>query len=374
MPWRAAAVAVMSLAVVAGADRATAAELVDVPPLRGGAVQIAGAVRTDDGGALVLATVTTGGHARTVLTRLRADGLVQPRFGRRGAATVGSGAAVALAADGVGRRTLVVVRRGARTTIAAFDARGRRVARFGRGGVRALPAGERGVAVAMRGRRAVVAVSGGPCRACRLRLLDVVSGRQVAVWDVAPHAAAGPAAACGPAAISSLAFASAARLLVAGGGTPSAACAPAAVALDGAGALTGAPVGVPDARRVLVGSAAGAAHTCTVASTGRELSVWGGGAKVLARVPERSVLLAATPIPGGGCAVLTRARVHQVTASGRRRTAAIPVALRADTLVRCRAHLLVLGARRTRTHRQGTLVAVPVAGARAAGRGTGCAA
>lgn len=355
------------------------AELVDIRPLEGRAVSVAGAERLADGGALVLATVHRGRRPDAVLVRLRANGLVDGRFGRAGAVIVRRGAsAVGVAASPDARRILVVAGVRGSATVTAFDARGARRARFGRTGAVRLPAAAVPVAIDLRGADAVVALSGGPCRACRLLRLDAGTGRAAAPVDVLPLATDGVAS-CAPAAATSVAFLAPGRVLVGGAGTPRPGCVPGLADLRlGATPAASAVPAPADPDRVLVSATAGAGHACGAASDGTTVAAWRhaatGGARRLATVADRSGLRAVTPLPGGGCAILTRVRVHQVDGAGRRVSSRVAPGLAATAVVRCRAHLLVIGVRRERSRRRAALVAVGVRGRASAATATetGC--
>lgn len=375
MPRRAAGLAVTrALALLLLAAAPARAELVDIRPLEGRAVSVAAAERLADGGALVLATVHRGARPETVLVRLRANGLVDGRFGRGGAVTVRRGAsAVGVAAAPDARRILVVAGTGGVATVTAFDARGALRRRFARAGTLRLPAAAVPVAIDLRGSEAVVALSGGPCRACRLVRLDAGTGRAATPVDVLPLATEA-ADACGPAASTSVALLAPGRVLVGGAGTPRPGCVPALA--DVRRGAPGAVAAVPapaDPVRVLVAATAGAAHACAAASNGTAVGVWRHPSGRPATVADRSGLRAVTPLPGGGCAVLTSTRVHQVDRRGRRASSRVPAALAATAVVRCRAHLLVIGVRRQGTRRRAALVAVGVRGRASAAAGTGCA-
>jgi hypothetical protein len=355
------------------------AELVDIRPLEGRAVSVAGAERLSDGGALVLATVQRDRRPDTVLVRLRASGLVDRRFGRAGAVLVRRGAsAVGVAASPDAHRILAVAGIRGSATVSAFDARGARRARFGRAGSVRLPAATVPVAIDLRGADAVVALSGGPCRACRLVRLDAATGRAAAPVDVLPLATDG-AASCAPAAATSVALPAPGRVLVGGAGTPRPGCVPGLAELRFGATPEATAVPAPsDPDEVLVAATAGADHACGAAADGTTVGVWrhpvAGDPRRLAAVPDRSGLRGLTPLPGGGCAVLSRARLHQIDGAGRHVSTRVPAALAATAVVRCRAHLLVIGVRREGTRRRAALAAVGVRGRASAASttGTGC--
>lgn len=158
---------------------------VPIPGLSGGVIQVAGALRTADGGGVIAARISTPGAQTGALTiaRVQADGAVNLAYGTLGIAHVHASPvleATALAVDPSGA-AWIGVRFGADGPgeVIALDASGARVPTFGSEGVLRLPAADRGgpVALAVSDGRLLIAAGTAPCRGCSISVRDASTGR-----------------------------------------------------------------------------------------------------------------------------------------------------------------------------------------------------
>lgn len=364
---------------------------VPIPGLSGGVIQVAGALRTADGGGVIAARVTVPGTQTGALTiaRVQADGAVNLAYGTLGIAQVHTSPVLeptALAVDPSGA-AWIGARFGADGPgeVIALDANGARVRTFGSQGVLRLPAADRGgpVALAVSGGHLLIAAGATPCRGCSISVRDASTGRllrrvtlSAATLAPAPCTVAVTAAAL--AAQSSVLVSTAVR----GKG-----CAAQIVALTKtltASASSPAPPLADTAARSSTLVPDGASW-CLAASDVKHVNLlaWASGRWTSAAAPA-GTLVALAPLGAGACAALIRtsrpgAVVAQMSAGSSRVSAdTIPSSLTPLGMFRCNRHLLVIaGAARDRT---AVIVPVPVrrgpfvhaALASAASAGTGC--
>ena len=372
--------AIAALALLgAAADAAAAMRTIDVPGVAGRSVEIAAAGRLADGGAIVAATVTPRGRRRTriVVMRLRHDGLLDRSFGDGGVVTAqlargagrGGSRSTSVAVDPAGGRSWIGAAVGAADTgaVLALDARGRRARGFGSAAVLRLRNAGAPTALAFGGGRLAVAAARGPCRGCRVLLLDPASGVRRAEAALAPVAGA---MACPGARLDSLAAVAGGQLALGGSGGS---CAARIVVRDGALGPLGEfdPGGV--AQRIAVTAAGAPLDLCAGVQRAGAVSVVrvtsqpaGAALAPSSWAPVPGTLAAVVGLGDRACGALLRgpgrpARVLQASNGDRSPAiAVVPAGLRAGAIYRCRRHLLVVGTRRRGGLRRAAVAVTPI--------------
>jgi hypothetical protein len=356
------------------------APAVPIPGLTGSAIEVPGALRTNDGGAVLAARILDrrgSSRGRIATARLLADGALSLAYGREGVSNLHVDPRLqltALAIDPGSGEAWIGARVGKAGPgeILAVDGRGDLRAGFGQRGVLRLPAADDSgpVALAWRPSALLIAAGAPPCRGCSLSIRDPTTGalRQAGTLpaaDLAPPQ-------CGEPAVTSAVFSSAATELVAARTAGGSGCAASVLTLGqdlkpaGPSSPPTPAVADPHATAAVVSASSGG--LCIAATDPLRILIapypptsGAGGA-----VAPRGTLLALVPLGSGSCAALIRtsggrASVAQMSSGDRRAVIdRLPAAIAPLAMFRCHQHLLVIGATR-RGREQAALVApIPI--------------
>src|SRR5579862_1439558 len=177
----------LGAAALAGA--ATTPLLIPIGGLAGGSVQPLIALRTADGGAILLARVassSTAATGRLVVARLEADGALDLGYGSEGLVALPldpRAVPTALAVDPAHGDSWIgaSIGRGGPGVIVRLGAYGQLAHQFGSGGVLALPAADAGGPAALdwRSDRLLIAAGVSPCRGCALSVRSAITGHVI---------------------------------------------------------------------------------------------------------------------------------------------------------------------------------------------------
>jgi hypothetical protein len=357
-----------------------AAPAVPIPGLSGPNIEAAGALRTQDGGAILavrIADAPGSARGRVITSRLLADGALSLAYGTDGTSTLSVDPKLrptAVAIDPRTGDTWVGARIGDTGTgeIIAVDGSGHRRKRFGTGGVLRLPPADAGgpVALAWSRRALLIAAGRAPCRGCSISLRDPGTGGRISAVQLST-AQLSPTA-CDTAAVASAVFLNADTEAVTtstGGGRG---CATSTQAFDrnlGLAGSTGPPPALTSDPAPITSVIAGSGTSGCIAGidpTRIVISSYAPGSTSMGATAPAGKLVALVPIASGSCAALIKtsrrgATVAQMSAGNRHaltnRLAAGVVPL---AMVRCHRHLLVIGARRAQGQETGVIVPVPV--------------
>jgi len=345
--------------VAGGAIVADAGALiVPIPGVDGPSIRLVAALRTEDGGAILVAWIRpahASGTGTTLTARLDAEGRLELGYGYEGVAALPLGPTVipaALAVDPATGEAWIGAMDGTRAEIIAVSSTGQEQPGFGRRGVVDLPAVDDGGvrALAWRsGELLVAAGARGRCTGCVLTVLKGSSGAPVARTTITP------AATCtGAVADTRVALTNANGALVATSVPNPAACTPAVLAFDDRLVPTGSkplPHLPAQALRSLVLTPE-SGGTCVAGTGPAGISVWPLGARRSSLLVSGASarLIALVPLGGGACgALLARARrsgevAQTAPSSSAPSTSVVPASLAPLAMFRCHQHLLVIAA------------------------------
>ncbi len=348
---------------------------VPIPGIAGPVIRIPGALRTSDGGAIVLVGI---GRRRSsivgtsLMARVDSDGTLDLGYGYEGIASITSKPAAlptALAINPQTGNAWIGTTEGARSEILAIESAGKLAPGFGDHGHLLLPAVASGGVRALaweHGKVLVAAGSSVDCAGCALTLLNATSGRPIA-FATLTNEALGGSTCTDSVAVTSAAFAEPDELLVASQAADPH-CSASLVELNDklaplrSGALS-EPTGQP-LRSVMVSSEPGA--TCVGGSGPAGIDTWPLGATRSTRVVSGASvrLVALVSIGGGGCGALIQspgsAEVAQTDSNATAALTRIPKALAPLALFRCREHLLVLAASSIAGRQTAVIVPIPI--------------
>lgn len=353
---------------------------VPIPGIAGPSIAFPGALRTNDGGAVVLAEIRRHPLSRTgtsFTARVDADGTLDLGYGYEGVARLTiSPAAIptALAIDPETGDAWIGTKDGSRSGIYALDNTGQRQLRFGDRGRVMLPAGDGGGVRALawrRGRLLVAAGARARCAGCAFMLLNAASGRPVAAATLTTEAAGGPLC-TDPVGVTSVAFRTSDELLAATEVANPRLCTASLVALNnrlvpfGPDALTAPPPPAQPLRSVRVTSQPGAA--CVAGSGPAGIDIWPLGATQSTTVSAgaSAKLVAIVPLGAGGCGALLQrgqrsADVAQIGSNNLAPAVShISGALAPLAMFRCHQHLLVIAASGPAGKEAAMIVPVPI--------------
>jgi hypothetical protein len=348
------------VALVAGG--AIAAEawalIVPIPGIAGPSIRLVAALRTEDGGAIMVASIRpahAAGAGTTLTARLDAEGRLELGYGYEGVAALPLGPTViptALAVDPATGEAWIGATDGTRAEIIAVSPTGKEQPGFGRRGVVDLPAVDDGGVRALawrKGELLVAAGARGRCTGCVLTVLKGSSGAPLARTTITRAATCTRAVT-----VTSVALTNTNGSLAATSVANPAACTPALLAFDdrlvpsGSKPLPRLPA--QPLRTLVLTPEAGA--TCVAGTGPAGISVWPLGARrSSALVGGASVrLIALVPLGGGACgALLARdRRSGEVAQTAPSNSAAsvgvVPASLVPLAMFRCHQHLLVIAA------------------------------
>jgi hypothetical protein len=373
-----------------GIASAAATVTVQIPGIAGPAIAVRGALRTADGGAILLVTVHSGRRAhRALIARIDPDGLLALSYGYEGVADLHLGRGVTPTALAINPGTgdaWIGVTTARRSEVVAIDGAGLRRSAFGHRGVLKLPAADDGGVRALawrRGELAVAAGRGARCTGCVLTLLNASVGRTVTTAALTAQEAGGSTCA-GPAAITSTAFGAAGEVLAGTSVTDSSTCAASLLKLSNRLVPLGAPSANPFQLSSLVITPQGGA-ACVAGAGPAGIAVWPLGDPLAARViaTDSTRLLALVPLGASACGALLGERrqaaeiVQTAEGGGAPAVTHLPRALSPLAMSRCRQHLLVIAATGPRRRESAVIVPIPIArgpfaAAAAASVTTGC--
>jgi hypothetical protein len=355
---------------------ATARITVPIPGIAGPAIQFAGALRTNAGGAIMVARIRRHPRAATGTTlaaSVDADGTLELTYGYEGVADLHlppAAAPTALAINPATGAAWIGVTNGTRGEVVAIDPTGQREARFGRDGIVQLPGVDRGGVRAMAWRQGEIVVAASPqsaCAGCALSMLNASNGTPIATRILTAQDAGGPTC-TGSAAVTSVAFDAHGAVFAGTQVSPQPSCAASLVHLSN--------------RLVPLGSAAPAATAlsslvvtpepgpgCLAGTDSAGIGVWPSGRTqpalpVLATGSTK--LIALVPLGTGGCgALLQRGRNSAEVAQVGNSTAGpaitpVPAGLVPLAMFRCRQHLLVIAARGPESKEAAVILPVPI--------------
>jgi hypothetical protein len=370
------AVALPLLLACGPAAAGAAMLIVPIPGVAGPSVQSVAALRTSDGGAILLARIAAGPRASngtTLTARIDAAGALDLGYGYEGVTGPLFGAAVrptALAIDPATGDAWIGASNGRHSEILAIGAAGQPVASFGDGGVVRLTGSDDGGVPALAWRAGELAVSAGAagrCHGCLLTLLDATDGARLATTALNSTAIGGGTCA-GPAGVTSVAFARGGRLLVATEG-----------ARDCTASLLLAPFGAPGAippplpaeplQAVIVTPEPGA--TCVAGVSPAGVGIWplGGAGPTPVAAPPATRLITIVPLGSGACgALLSRGRLRPAevmqtsSADPAPAITQLPAGVTPLAMFRCHQHLLVIGASASGATEAAVIVPVPISG------------
>jgi hypothetical protein len=351
--------------------------VVPIAGLTGPGIQVAGALRTNDGGAILAVRILNrfgSSRGRILAARLRADGSLTLAYGSEGLSTLDLGHSLqptALAIDPATGDAWIGTRIGGSgpAEIVALDSRGGLRESFGRRGVLRLPAGDDGGPVALAWRHGALLIAAGetPCRGCSLSVRNPASGRLIAAGSLS--AAELAPAGCGGASVASAVFVGR-QIELTTRAAPGSRCHALILALGRnllPAASAGPPAPSPPGSTSIVISTS-EAGSCIAGSDSRRIAVspltYGTSAGVAAAPPGR--LVALVPLGARSCAALIqtprgRATVAQMSAGDHRAvTEVLPAAIAPLSMFRCHQHLLVIGATDSGHEHAAVIVPVPI--------------
>jgi len=332
--------------------------IVPIPGIAGPSIRLAAALRTDDGGAILVASIRTAhasGAGTTLTARLDAEGRLELGYGYEGVAALPLGPTVipaALAVDPATGEAWIGATDGTRAEIVAISGNGQEQPGFGRHGVVNLPAVDDGGVRALAWRRGELLVAAGvrgACAGCVLTVLKASGGAPLAKTMITP------ATRCtGEVAVTSVAFTNTNGSLAATSAADPLACTAALLAFDDRLVPSGSqPLPLLRAqplRSLVVTPESGA--TCVAGTGPAGISVWPLGARRSSLVAggASARLVALVPLGGGACgALLARGRhrgevAQTAPSSSTPSTSVVPASLVALAMFRCHQHLLVIAA------------------------------
>jgi hypothetical protein len=353
--------------------------VVPIPGLTGGHIQVAGALRTNDGGAILASRITNGGDSsrgRMVVARLLADGALSLAYGSEGLSTLRVSAQLrptALAIDPASGEAWIGARIGqtGRGEIIALNGNGARRRSFANEGVLRLPAADDGGPVALAWRQGALLIAAGetPCRGCSLSIRDPRTGRLITSSTLSPENLA--PSGC-HVAVTAAVFVSVNAEFLTTRTAARSGCASLILALGSDLQPVGSPgppapaLPDPGASASVIATSGGASCIATTAPSHTGISPYAtGSAGTAANAPAGS-LTGLVPLGPGSCAALIRtprgqATVAQMTSGDAHAlTDRVPPAVTALAMFRCNQHLLVVGATGSAGRQSAVIVPVPV--------------
>jgi hypothetical protein len=374
------AFAALLLLLAGSALDALAGDLtIPIPGLAGSGIEVAGALRTDDGGAVVAARIVERGgssRGRILSARLLADGDVDLAYGHEGLSTLHLNPRLeptALAIDPATGDAWIGARVGQTGAgeIVALDGRGALRKGFGAAGVLALPAADDGgpVALAWRPGALLIAAGESPCRGCSLSLRDPRTGAVTAAATLPASDLSPPG--CSGTAVTSAVFASAVSELVATRTAGGSGCTASVLALGPKLAPT-APAGPPptladpDASSILLSSSGSGSCLAGTDPARILIAAYAGASARTAAVAPAGMLISLVSLGPGACGALIKAagapaRVAQMSTGDRRAVVdRLPDAIAPLAMFRCHQHLLVIGSTPSAGWRAAVIAPVPV--------------
>ena len=367
--------------LLVGATAAGARMLaVPIPGIAGPTIGFPGALRTNDGGAILLLEIRRHPWSSTgtsLTARVDADGTLDLGYGYEGVARLTvSPAAIptALAINPETGDAWIGTADGSRSEIFAIDNTGQRQLGFGDHGGVMLPAVDGGGVRALawhRGELLVAAGAHGRCAGCALMLLNATSGRLIAAATLTDEAGGGPAC-TDPVGVTSVAFRKSNELLAATEVGNPGRCTASLLELNnrlvpfGPDAPRVPPLPAQPLRSVVVTSQPGA--MCVAGSGPAGIDIWPLGATQSTQVAAGASarLVAIVPLGAGGCGALLQRgqRSAEVTQTGSNNPAPavshIPAGLAPLAMFRCHQHLLVIAASGSAANETAMIVPVPI--------------
>jgi hypothetical protein len=358
-----------------------AAPAVPITGLSGPNIEAAGALRTNDGGAILVVRIADApgsARGRMITSRLLADGALSLAYGTDGTSTLPVDTRLrptAVAIDPRTGDTWVGARIGDTGTgeIIAVDGNGHRRTRFGTGGVLHLPPADAGgpVALAWSPRALLIAAGRAPCRGCAISLRDPGTGRRIAAAQLS-IAQLSPTA-CYAAAVASAVFLNADTEAVTTSTGAGRGCATSTLALDRNLVLAGsngppppALTSDPAATTSVIAASGTSGCIAGIDPTGIAISSYAPGSTSMSATAPAGKLVALVPIASGSCAALIKTSrrggtVAQMSAGNRHAlTNKLAASIAPLAMFRCHRHLLVIGARRAQGQETGVIVPIPV--------------
>jgi hypothetical protein len=370
-----------AMLLLGGAIAARARMLaIPIPGIAGPTIGLPGALRTNDGGAIVLAEVRRHPWSSTgtaLMARIDAGGTLALGYGYEGVARLTVGPAViptALAINPNNGDAWIGTADGGRSEIFAIDKTGQRQLVFGDHGFVMLPAVDGGGVRALawwRGEILVAAGADGGCAGCALLLLNATSGRLIAAATLTTDDVGGPTCA-GPVGVTSVALRHSNEFLAATEVADPGRCTASLLELDNQlvplGSYTPTPLRLPaqPLRSVVVTSQPGA--MCAAGSGPAGIDIWPLGATQSTQVASggSAKLVATVALGGGGCGALLQRgpRSADVTQTGSNSSATtitpLPAGLAPLAMFRCHQHLLVIAASGSAGHETAMIEPVPI--------------
>jgi hypothetical protein len=355
---------------------ATAPTTVPISGIAGPAIQFAGALRTNDGGAIMIARIRSHPRAATGTTlaaSVDADGTLELTYGYEGVAELRLPPAAiptALAINPATGSAWIGVTNGTRSEVVAIDPTGQREARFGRDGIVQLPGVDRVGVRAMAWRQGEIVVAASPqsgCAGCTLSMLNASNGTPIATRALTPQDAGGPTCSSS-AAVTSVAFDTHGAVFAGTRVSQQSSCAASLVRLSNGLATLGslAPAGTALSSLVVTPEPG---PGCLAGTDSAGIDVWpsGGTRSALPVLATGSTkLIALVPLGAGGCGALLQsgrsaAEVAQIgNSDAPPAITPVPAGLVPLAMFRCRRHLLVIAARGPDASEATVILPVPI--------------